>query len=87
MDIRACASRLLSLLVVLMLAGCAGGVSKETQQHFNNLLAVGDYRSAENLAIASGKIQPTEKPKILLGLCKPVQQPFMQKTQRLPSEF
>ena len=61
MDIRACSFRLCSLLAVLLLAGCAGGVSKETQQHFNNLLAVGDYRSAENLAIASGKIQPDGK--------------------------
>ncbi len=61
MSVTARARRLLSLLLVVLLTGCAGGVSKETQQHFNNLLAVGDYRSAENLAAASGKIQPDGK--------------------------
>lgn len=85
MDIRACAIRLCSLLAVLLLAGCAGGVSKETQQHFNNLLAVGDYRSAENLAIASGKIQPDGKTENLAWSLQAGAAAFMQKTQRPPS--
>ena len=66
MNITVRATRLIGLLIVAMLAGCAGGVSKETQQHFNNLLAVGDYRSAENLAIASGSIKPDGKTENLI---------------------
>jgi len=45
--------------LVAILAGCAGGgVSKDSQKNFDNLLAVGNYRAAADFAIANGKIKP-----------------------------
>ncbi len=46
------------LAALLLLAGCAGGVSKQDAANYDALLAQGNYRDAAQVALAAGQIQP-----------------------------
>lgn len=50
---------------LLLLAGCAGGVSRQDAMTFNTTLAQGDYSSAAKVALTSGSIEPDGKSKNL----------------------
>ena len=43
---------------ILLLAGCAGGVSQQSAANYDLMLAHGNYGDAAKLAIADGQIQP-----------------------------
>ncbi|CAO3425785.1 hypothetical protein [Azospirillum doebereinerae] len=57
--------RLAGMLGLLLLAGCAGGVSQRDAASFNTTLAQGDYSSAARFALTSGEIAPDGKSKNL----------------------
>lgn len=50
---------------LLLLAGCAGGVSRQDAMAFNTTLVQGDYSSAAKVALASGAIEADGKSKNL----------------------
>lgn len=54
--------------VVLVLQGCAGGVSRESVKKYDNLLAAGGYQAAANLASADGELKDGKSNNLLWSL-------------------